>query len=319
MIVITFLGTSSGIPTKNRNHPGIAIEYFSKIKDTLLFDCGENIQVQLMRAKISFMQISKIFITHWHADHFAGLIPLIQTMNLEGRKKELKIFGPEAKKYLFHIQNLYYYKPKFRIDPFDVELSEEPIKIDETKDYEIYAIKVKHTIPSVAYCFKEKDKWSIQVEKLKEMGLKRGKWLEELKRKGKYTIKGKEVKIEDVAILKKGLKIVYTGDTEYCENVVKLAKDADVLIHDATFTEEHKEEEKSHSSAKDASLIAKKANVKLLVLTHLSRRYQTKEDVESLKEEAQKNFENVIVASDFLQIILKTGEKPKISKLKIKW
>ena len=319
MLIITFLGTSSGIPTKNRNHPAIALEYFSKRKDTLLFDCGENTQLQLMKAKISFMQISKIFITHWHADHFAGLIPLVQTMNLEGRKEKLLIFGPEAEKYVYHIKSLYHFKPRFEIKAINVELKNEPIKIDETLDYEIYAMKVKHTIPSVAYAFKEKDKWSIQVEKLMKKGLKRGKWLEELKRKGEYVIKGKKVRIEEVAILKRGIKVVYTGDTEYDENLVKLAKDADILIHDSTFLEEHKEEEKSHSSALDAAKIAKKANVKLLVLTHLSRRYQTKEDVELLKKEAEKIFPNVIVAEDFMQVTLKSGEKAKISKIKTKW
>ena len=87
MIVLYFLGTVSGIPSKDRNHPAIALEYHYYRKETLLFDCGENTQKQLMISKISFMDIDKIFKTHWHADHFAGLIPLLQTMNIEKRKK----------------------------------------------------------------------------------------------------------------------------------------------------------------------------------------------------------------------------------------
>ena len=99
MIDVTFLGTVSGIPSKDRNHQAIILEYYSENKSTILFDCGEGTQKQLMKSGISFMDIDRIFITHWHADHFAGLIPLIQTMNLEKRKKELKIFGHEAERF----------------------------------------------------------------------------------------------------------------------------------------------------------------------------------------------------------------------------
>lgn len=89
MINITFLGTVSGIPSLNRNHPAIVLEYFSNYRDVFLFDCGEGTQKQFMKSDLSFMDIERIFITHWHADHFAGLIPLIQTMNLEKGKCHL--------------------------------------------------------------------------------------------------------------------------------------------------------------------------------------------------------------------------------------
>lgn len=316
MLRITFLGTSSAVPTKKRCHPAIAMEYFSKRNDVMLFDCGECTQLQLMKAGISFMQITKIFITHWHADHFAGLLPMLATMNMEGRKKPLKIFAPFAKKHLYHMNALYHYKPLFEIEAVDVELGNEPIKIFENQDFEIYSIKAKHTVPSVAYAFKEKDRWSIDVSRLKRLGLKRGKWLETLKSKGEYEINGKKVRIENVATLKKGLKVVYTGDTEKTESIVKLAENADILIHDSTYTSEDKEFGRSHSSAREAAEVAKEANVKLLVLTHLSRRYQTKEDVDKLLSDAKQVFDNVVVASDFMQITIKTGGKPKITWLK---
>ena len=89
MLQITFLGTVSGIPTKDRNHSAIIFEHYTDVKSTLLFDCGEGTQKQLMMSGINFMDIDNIFISHWHADHFAGLIPLIQTMNMEKRMKEL--------------------------------------------------------------------------------------------------------------------------------------------------------------------------------------------------------------------------------------
>jgi len=305
MIVVTFLGTVSGIPSKERNHPAIVLEYFYYKKDTLLFDCGEGTQKQLMKAGISFMDISKIFITHWHADHFAGLIPLLQTMNLEKRKSELAIFGPEASRFVQGILNLGYFGVRFPVKAVDVPFEGKDItKIYETKVYEVLSVPVLHTVPSVAFAFKEKDVWRIDEEKLKELGLKRGKWLKELKEKGKATYNGKKIRIEEVSTLQKGIKVVYSGDTKPCENLVELAKDADLLIHDATFLEEDEDVQKYHSSVKDAAKIAKKANVKKLILTHISRRYQ-KEDIERLLKEAKEVFENVEVAYDLMRVVLK--------------
>lgn len=305
MIVITFLGTVSGIPSKDRNHPAIVLEYFYYRKDTLLFDCGEGTQKQLMNAGVSFMGIDKIFITHWHADHFAGLIPLLQTMNLERRKSELTIFAPEASRFVHGILNLGYFGLRFPVKAIDVPFEGKEItKVHETKLYEILSVPVLHTVPSVAFAFKEKDVWRIDENKLEKLGLKRGKWLKELKESGEAFYNGRKIRIEDVATLQKGLKVVYSGDTKPCENLIELAKGADLLIHDATFLEEDDDTQKYHSSVKEASKIAKKANVKKLILTHISRRYQ-KEDVERLLNEAKEVFDNVEVAYDLMKIVLK--------------
>ncbi|MFH8132190.1 MAG: MBL fold metallo-hydrolase, partial [Candidatus Aenigmatarchaeota archaeon] len=172
--------------------------------------------------------------------------------------------------------------------------------IDETEDYQIFSIPAFHSIPSVAYAFKEKDRWSIDSKKIKELGLKRGYWLKKLKKCGKAEYKGKEIRIEEVANLKKGLKVVYTGDTKPCDNIVKISEDADLLIHDGTFLEE--ESGKAHADVKQAARIAKKANVKQLILTHISRRYT---DAKELEENAKKIFENTKVAHDFMKVVLK--------------
>lgn len=302
MIEITFLGTVSGIPSKQRNHPAIVLEYFGEEKDVLLFDCGEGTQLQLMKSGISFMKIDKIFISHWHADHFAGLIPLIQTMNLEKRTKELKIFGPEAEKFVSDIVDLGYFGMRFPVTAVNVPFEGEEISsIDEANDYQIFSIPVYHTVPAVAYCFKEKDRWSIDIKKLKELGLRRGFWLNKLKKHGKAEYKGKEVKIEQVANSKPGLKVVYSGDTRPCENVVKISKGASLLIHDGTFLEE--ELTKGHADVKQAAKIAKKADAKQLILTHISRRYT---DVKELEEEARRVFPNTKVAYDFMKVKLKS-------------
>ncbi len=303
MIEITFLGTVSGIPTKDRNHSAVVLEHYGEEKDTILFDCGEGTQRQLMLAGISFMDIDKIFISHWHADHFAGLIPLIQTMNLEKRKKELTIFGPEAERFVADIIDLGYFGLRFPVEAVNVPFEGDDItKLVDKDEYEILSIPTLHTVPSTAYCFKEKDRWNIDVGKLKTMNLKRGYWLKKLKRDGKAEYKGKMVNIEDVANVKQGLRIVYTGDTKACRTVVKLAKDVDLLIHDATFLDADKKRGEYHATAKEAAEVAQKANVKELILTHLSRRYT---DLKPFEEEAKPIFPNVKVAHDFMKIKLK--------------
>lgn len=301
MIEITFLGTVSGIPSKQRSHPAIVLEYFEEGKDTLLFDCGEGTQLQLMKSGISFMKIDKIFITHWHADHFAGLIPLLQTMNLEKRKKELKIFAPEAEKFISNILDLGYFGCRFPVTAVNIPFEGDKINlIDESEEYQVFSIPVLHTVPTAAYAFKEKDRWSIDPKKLKELGLRRGYWLKKLKKFGKAEYKGKEIKIEDVAKVKPGLKVVYSGDTRPCENTIKISQSANLLIHDSTFLEE--EEGKAHTDVRQAAEIAKKAKVKQLILTHISRRYISAKELE---DEARKVFKNTKIAYDGMRVKLK--------------
>lgn len=301
MIEVTFLGTVSGIPSRQRNHPAIVLEYSTDEKDTLLFDCGEGTQLQLMKSGISFMQIDKIFISHWHADHFAGLIPLIQTMNLEKRDRELKIFGPEAEKFVSDIIDLGYFGMRFPVTAINVPFEGDEITlIDEAADYKILSIPVLHTVPAVAYCFQEKDRWNIDLAKLKKLGLSRGFWLKKLKAEGKSKFKGKEIRIEQVAKRNLGLKVVYSGDTKPCDNMVNISKSADLLIHDSTFLEE--DEGKAHADVKHAAKIAKEANVKQLILTHISRRYL---DPKELEDEAKKVFKKSKIAYDGMRVKLK--------------
>ncbi|MDI6826091.1 MAG: ribonuclease Z [Candidatus Aenigmarchaeota archaeon] len=303
MIIITFLGTVSGVPSLRRNHPAIALEYFTDYRDVLLFDCGEGTQKQLMKSNISFMQINKIFISHWHADHFAGLIPMIQTMNLEKRSEPLTVYGPEAERFISDIVDLGYFGLRFPVRAVDVPFEGSEISVvDETEDYKILSIPVYHSVPSVAFCFQEKDKWNIDEDKLSELGVKRGPWLKNLKRTGKIEWKGKEIKIEDVGYVKKGLKVVYSGDTKPCKNIVKISKNADLLIHDGTFLEEDVGS-KAHADVKEAAKLAKQAGVKQLILTHISRRYT---NLKELEEVAKKEFKNSKIAYDFMKVKIKS-------------
>ncbi len=301
-IKVVFLGSGSSIPTPERHHPGIFIDYQG---DLMLWDCGESSQLQMMKANLHFMKIRRVFITHWHADHFAGLIGLIETFNLEQREKPLTIYGPEASRFIDAFSELSYWDFGFELKTKDVGFEGNDIsKIFENEHYRILSVPVKHSVPAVAYCFEEKDRWNIDLKKAKKRGLEEGKILEEIKQKGEIILNDKKIKLEDIAKKTKGKKIVYSGDTAPCKNLSNMAKNSDLLIHEGTFLDEHgkKHHLERHTSVVNAAKIAKDAKVKKLVLTHFSRRYK---ETEKLLEKAKKIFPNTEIAEDLKEIVVK--------------
>ena len=299
MLEIVFLGTGSGIPSTLRKPSAIWLHYDT---DSMLWDCGEGTQMQLMKARCSFMKIDRIFITHWHADHWAGLIGLMQTMSLEGRKRPLYIYGPDAERFIGDILDLDYWGPSYKIVPKNVPYEGSEItKVFSAGKYDILSIPSKHSVPSVAYCFKEHETRNVDLKKKgKKYGLKQSPLIGMLKKEGKVVFKGKTIRLEDVSDVKQGLKAVYSGDTMPCKNLEKLSEGADILIHDSTFGEEASN--KMHSDAGDAGRMAKKAGVKKLILTHFSRRYTS---VDEILKEARKEFRNTEAAKDMMRITLK--------------
>lgn len=304
MLEITFLGTGSGVPLPNRNHSGIYLKYEDSC---FLWDCGEGTQKQIFSAKLNFMKIDRIFITHWHADHWAGLIGLIQTMNLEKRARPLEIYGPEAERFVADILDMDYWGARFEIKPINVPFEGQEITtLVKEKMFEISSIPVRHSIPAVGYCFKENDKINVDIQKAGKLyGLKQGPLVGKLKEKGQIILNGKQIKLEDVGYMKKGIKAVFSGDTKPSTNLVKLAEGADLLIHESTFGQEFDDSyDRAHTRAADAAEIAKKSSAKKLILTHFSRRYQ---DVRPLVDEARKVFSNTEAARDFLAVKLKSS------------
>jgi len=301
-IEITFLGTTAGIPTKARNHPAIHLKYKSENEFSYLFDCGEGTQRQILFAGLNFMKVNEIFITHWHADHFAGLLGLLESMSLEDRKTPLTIFAPEAEKFIEILLSLGYSTKNFPIIPKNVEHEGNQVeKLLETREFVINATPVKHGIPAVAYSFQEKDRVNIDREKAKKLGLpKQGVIYKKIKENGKADFKGKEIKLKDISTVESGKKIVYSGDTMPCSNMVKLAENADLLIHDSTFFEDFGEGYR-HATFEDVLKIAEKARVKKIILTHISRRYQNTKEL----KEIVKDHSNVNIAKDLMNIVLK--------------
>ena len=302
-VEVRFLGTSAAIPTPKRAHPSIYFRYVGRAEYVMLFDCGEGTQRQIFKCGENFMRISKIFITHWHADHFAGVLGLVESMSLEKRREPLEIYAPEAEKFVPMILNLGYGIRSFPVRYYDVPFrgSEISVVVDE-EEYQILSIPVKHGIPAVSYCFLEKDRLKIDKEKALKLGLpKQSKLYKVLKEKGRIVYKGSEIKLEDVCRVEKGKKIVYSGDTEACRNLVKISKDADLLILDCTYFEEL--EERNHMNFKQAVEIAKRSGAKRVVLTHISRRYQNESELEKIIEKYRGETE-IKLARDFMKVVI---------------
>ena len=298
-IEVTFLGTTAGIPTPHRNHASLYVRYQSENEFCYLFDCGEGTQRQIFASGLNFMRINEIFISHWHADHFAGLLGLMETMNLEKRTKPLTIFGPEADRFVDTLLDLGYASKRYDViaKPVPFEGTEITTLL-ETEEFSICSIPAKHGIPAVAYAFVEKNRVKIDKSKAKKIGLPdKGPIFKKIKDHGSAEFHGKTIKLDDIALIEKGKKFVYSGDTMPCRNVIKLSEDADLLAHDSTFFEEI---EAKHANVDEVLKLAKEANVKQLVLTHISRRYQ---DIDEMKEKI-KDHPHVKIAKDFMKVVL---------------
>lgn len=293
---IIFLGTSSAIPTNNRNHSAIALKAFGEI---ILFDCGEGTQRQMTRARLSPMKIDRIFVTHFHGDHILGIPGLIQSMAFRGRKDPLEIYGPPGIcELLDNMKNLGYFALSFNIVVHEIT---EGLVLDE-EEFKISTMLMKHSVANYAYCVEEKRSPKFIKEKALKLGIKPGPAYGKLQ-KGLPVIIGEKI-IKPEAVLgdkRKGRKLVYSGDTLACEKMVDFSKGADILIHESTFNNSHKDKayETGHSTAEMAAEIAKKAGVTKLVITHISTRYK---DTKTLEKEALDVFENSVVAEDMMKL-----------------
>jgi len=298
---VVFLGTAGSIPTPQRSLPAIAIKRKSEL---VLFDCGEGLQRQMIKAGVSFHRKTKVFITHMHGDHVLGLPGLLQTMSLMNREKKLEIYGPPGiEAFIKAIHETVQFVLTFSI--YVKEIEKAGVVCDE-KEYEVQAIWVDHFIPTLAYALVEKSRpGKFYPEKARFLGVPEGPLWSKLQQSSAVELPDKRtVKPEDVlGPPRPGRKIVYTGDTKPTKNLVKFARGADLLIHEATLDDElfEKAQEEGHSTPGEAAKTAKKAKAKWLVLTHISARYK---DTSPLLEQAKKIFSRVDVAEDFMKVDL---------------
>ncbi|MEW6063378.1 MAG: ribonuclease Z [Nanoarchaeota archaeon] len=293
---ITFLGTGSMQPTKERNLSAALISYRN---ESILVDCGEGTQRQMKIAGLKPTKITKILISHWHGDHVIGLMGLIQYLKANEYNKTLEVYGPiETKKYFNRMVNSFIFKHD--LDIKITEISKDKIFF-VGKDFSLVAYRLNHSVPCLGYSIVEDEKRKINLKYLKKFGLKQHPILGRLQRGEDIVWNGKKIKAKDATIIKKGTKVSFIADTAYCNNCLKLAKDSDLLICESTYLNEleKKAEEYKHLTPREAATIAKKTNVKRLILTHFSQRYKEEDE---LKKEAKKMFSNVECARDFMEV-----------------
>jgi ribonuclease Z len=296
---VVFLGTVGSVPTVDRALPSVAVKRKNEI---LMFDCGEGVQRQMIKARVGFHRKMKVFVSHMHGDHVLGLPGLLQTMSLFDRNQKLEIYGPiGVKAFIEAIQRTVQFVLTFPVEIHEIE--EEGIVSDE-KEYQVQVARTDHLIPSLAYALVEKPRpGRFSPEKARAFGVPEGPlWSKLQQGKEAKTSTGKIIRPEQVVgAPRPGRKIAYSGDTRPTESLVKLSEKADLLIHEATLSDEllEKAQGDGHSTPSQAAEIARKAGVKKLILTHVSARYK---GTQQLLEQAQKIFPNVEVAEDFMKI-----------------
>jgi len=291
-LTLTFLGTGAAIPTLKRGHTTIHLNYQGKGTASILFDCGEGTQTQLVRAGISFMGIDLIFISHWHADHFIGIYGLLNSMGLEGRTRPIAVFGPHADKIGPKLMEFFHFPFKvIYVDSYKEGL------IFEHDEFTIEAMKMEHTIENAAYKFTEKGRLKLDKEKVEKFGLT-GKECKFLKDEGRLVKGGKKITLKEVTITVPGKSFVYSGDTVFLKKMETFAKGSDILAHDCTSFSNEDLAEKMHTSFEDIVKSNLKKNVGKIYLVHIGRKYQSHED---LQKEAEK-YKNIFFAKDLEKV-----------------
>ena len=295
---ITFLGTSSMVPTKERNQSSLLVTYKA---EGILVDCGEGTQRQFKVTGIPLTKITKILISHWHGDHVLGLPGTLQTLNSSMAGHKIQVFGPPGTKEQFAFM-----RKAFLMEGNDRGLTLEVNDIDEgiffeTDEFYLEASKLRHSVPCLGYSIVEKDKVHVNIDSAKKLGLPEGPVLGKLQKGETISWKGKAIKPADVTYTTKGKKVTVIMDTELCQSAVDLARNADILVCEATYANELEEKarEYKHLTAGQAAAIANKAGAAKLVLTHFSQRYKTTAKAE---EDARTTFDNVVCAKDFMKI-----------------
>ena len=299
---VYFLGTAGALPTTQRNPPCIMIRRGS---DTILFDCGEGAQQQMMRSRCGF-SVDAIFVTHWHADHFLGIFGLVQTMSFNGRTERLTIYGPEwISDFVAILRSVARFNLRFPIE--GIELARGSwVRFD---GYTITAFPVNHGLPSLGYILEEDPRpGRFNREQAIALGVPPGPLFGRLQRGETIRVGtgdgGREVRPEQVmGPGRPGRKIVYTGDTRAVhQGITDMARDADLLIHDATYDESEADRgaEFYHATAAQAGEAATLLNARTLVLIHTSSRYT---DAQAHISDAKRTFSGPVIAPDDLDMI----------------
>jgi len=307
---LVFLGTSGSVPTARRGLSGTLVR---RGGERMLVDCGEGTQRQLLRSTIGLIELPEVFLTHYHADHYLGLPGMLKTFALRSRELPLTVYGPPGLRDLFGALQRIFGKLSYPVEL--VELRDGDVV--DRGDYRIVPFKVAHGVTANGYAFVELPRpGRFDVETARSLGVPEGPLFGRLQAGEAVQLPdGGEVRPEQVlGPPRPGRKIVFAGDTAPAASVLEISRDADVLVHEATFAEEERvrADETAHSTATGAAGLAAAAGVRMLALTHLSNRYFGPE----IAREAREVFAEAVVPRDFDIIDVRFQERggPRLIK-----
>jgi len=295
------------VPTKERNVQSMFLTYRD---EGILFDCGEGTQRQMNICGINRNKIKRILITHWHGDHVAGLVSLLQTIGHQmdvkndpdqKDKHTLHIYGPEGTKERMHHLMRAIAKEFRKIEVKIIELPMKPHLFWENEWFALHCAPMRHSTPCLGYAFIEKDRRRMDMKKAEAFGLRGGRKIGLLQKGETVEHKGETVTPEMVSWVQEGKKFTLIPDTKICNEAVALAEDADILVTEATYRKEHEERAHKfkHLTSEEAASIAQRAGAKKLILTHFSQRYP---DLTPHLEEAKIIHHDTVLAYDFMKI-----------------
>jgi ribonuclease Z len=298
VLSVTFLGTGAATPTVDRNVAALAVQ---REGETILFDCGEGTQRQMMRYGVGF-SFTEVFFTHFHADHMLGITGLLRTMGLQDRTTPVTLYGPRgAQRILGVAMSLGIERNKFPVEVVEIRAGDR-LRRDE---YDIVVFETQHRADTVGYALAEHTRLGrFHPERARELGVPEGPLWGRLHKGETVTLDdGRTVSPPDlVGAPRRGRTLVYSGDTRPHLALLEAARGADLLIHEATFggDESDRAVETGHSTAAEAARVALEAGVRRLVLTHISPRYTR--DAPELLAEARAVFPDTAIARDGMTV-----------------
>ena len=274
--------------------------------ERLLFDCAEGTQRQLLRSNVGLIELREVFLTHYHADHYLGLPGMLKTFSLRGRDVPITIYGPPGLRDLFGALRRIFGRLTYTVELKELRPGDELIR----DDYRLEAFAVAHGVSAVGYALVEEARpGRFDVQAADALGVPSGPERGALQRGESVTLADGTTITPDKVLgpARPGRKVVIAGDGSPSESVIEAARNADVLVHEATFCEDERERarETQHSTAHEAAGVARAAEVELLALTHLSNRYFGGE----VSREARTIFPNTVVPKDFDTIDVRFAER----------
>ncbi len=310
---LTFLGTGAGIPTRARNVSAVALR-LPQSAEIWLLDCGEGTQHQILRSPLSISQIRRIFITHLHGDHLFGLPGLLASGKLGGSAGHIDIYGPAG---LANFLRACHETSHAGGGGDSVRIHEiEPGTILDTEGFSVECRPLCHRICTFGYRIVEHERRGrFRIERARELGIPEGPVYGRLKQGAQVTLAdGRIINGEELCEPPEPGRIVaYCTDTTYCDEAIELGRNADVLIHEATFAAPDHElaRRSAHSTATMAATVAREAEARALILTHISPRYVAGRPLtaDDLLAEARQIFPNTYIARDFLTFDVQRRER----------